>query len=419
MSPESARHFLPDAPSPEPVLSNYMPRQHTLLFILAIAAPLFAAGCGKNRDAAAPAAPPSAVEVGVVTLGTTAVSQTRELPGRTEAHRVAQVRARVNGIVQKRHFTEGADVKEGELLYQIDPAPYQAVLDSAKASLARAESNLKTASLQAERFKGLVAVNAVSKQQYDDAVAAVGTYTADVAAARAAITSAEIDLGYTKVTSPIAGRIGLSEVTEGAYVQAAQATLMATVQQLDPIYVNLVQPSAEVSRLKRALEKGTLKSGAEKGGAPVHLILEDGTAYEHAGALQFSDVTVDRTTGSVTLRALFPNPRGDLFPGMFVRARFEEGVNPQALLAPQQGVSRNYRGQPTAWVVTADNKAENRIIETGRTHGDQWIVTGGLNPGDKVIVTNLQRIRTGTPVTAVPWTPKTGAAGATDEKSKN
>ncbi len=372
-----------------------------IVFPLAVLGSLLLSGCRQSAPAGTPAGHP--VEVGVVTLGTAPVAQTRELPGRTAAHRIAQVRARVNGIVQKRFFTEGADVREGELLYQIDPAPYQAVLDSARAGLARAEANLTTARLQAARFKELVAVQAVSQQQYDDAVAAVGAYTAETAAARAAITSAEIDLGYTKVASPIAGRIGLSEVTEGAYVQAAQATLMATVQQLDPIYVNLVQPSAEVSRLKRALEKGILQSGAGKGGTPVRLLLEDGAAYEHAGALQFSDVTVDRATGSVTLRVLFPNPRGDLLPGMFVRARFDEGVNPEALLAPQQGVGRNYRGQPTAWVVTPDGKAENRVIETGPTHGDQWIVTGGLKPGDRVIVTNLQRIRAGTTVTPVPW----------------
>ncbi|OAM88570.1 efflux transporter periplasmic adaptor subunit [Termitidicoccus mucosus] len=372
-----------------------------LVLPLAVLGSLLLAGCRQSAPVGAPAGHP--LEVGVVTLGTAPVAQTRELPGRTAAHRIAQVRARVNGIVQKRFFTEGADVREGELLYQIDPAPYQAVLDSARASLARAEANLTTARLQAARFKELVAVQAVSQQQYDDAVAAVGAGTAEVAAARAAITSAEIDLGYTKVTSPIAGRIGLSEVTEGAYVQAAQATLLTTVQQLDPIYVNLVQPSAEVSLLKRALEKGILQSGAGRDGTPVRLLLEDGTAYEHAGALQFSDVTVDRATGSVTLRVLFPNPRGDLLPGMFVRARFDEGVNPETLLAPQQGVGRNYRGQPTAWVVTPDGKAENRVIETGPTHGDQWIVTGGLKPGDRVIVTNLQRIRAGTTVIPVPW----------------
>ncbi|MDR1279933.1 MAG: efflux RND transporter periplasmic adaptor subunit [Opitutaceae bacterium] len=335
------------------------------------------------------------------------MSLTRELPGRVEAHRVAQVRARVNGIVQKRLFVEGADVKEGELLYRIDPAPYQAVLDSAKASLARAEANLKTARLQAGRYKDLVALNAVSQQQYDDAEAAVGIHTADVAAARAAITAAEINLGYTQVTAPIAGRIGLSDVTEGAYVQAAQATLMATVQQLDPVYVNLVQPSAELSRIKRAMESGAWKQGATAadGKTAVHVTLEDGAAYPHEGALQFSDVTVDRATGSVTLRALVPNPRGDLLPGMFVRASFIEGTLPDALLVPQQAVSRNYRGQATTWVVTPDGKAVNRIIGATRTWGDQWIVTGGLEPGDKVVVNNLQRIRADMTVTTVPWTP--------------
>lgn len=381
-----------------------MTSKYTVLALIALAGPFLAAGCGKRQDSAAHAAAPAALEVGVVTIGTAVVPLTRELPGRVEAHRVAQVRARVNGIVLKRLFTEGTDVKEGELLYQIDPAPYQAVYDSARASLARAEANLKTATLQAARYKELVAVNAVSRQQYDDAVAAVGTYTADVASARAAITSAEIDLGYTRVTAPIAGRIGLSEVTEGAYVQASQANLMATIQQLDPIYVNLVQPSAEVSRIRRALEKGDMKPGTSTGETPIELILEDGTLYREKGGLQFSDITVDRTTGAVTLRALFPNRKGELLPGMFVRARFDEAVNPNAMLAPQQGVSRNYRGQPTVWLVTEDNKAENRVIETGRTYnGDQWVVTAGLKPGDQIIVNNLQRIHPGSAITPVPW----------------
>ncbi|HEY9250627.1 MAG TPA: efflux RND transporter periplasmic adaptor subunit [Rariglobus sp.] len=366
------------------------------------------AGCGKKT--AAPAAP-AAVEVDVVTIGTAPVAFTRELPGRTAARRIAQVRARVNGIVLTRHFTEGADVKKGDLLYEIDPAPYQAVLASAKASLARAEASLVSVKLQTERFKSLVATNAVSKQQYDDALAAVGIGAAEVAAANAAVLSAEIDLGYTRVVSPIDGRIGLAEVTEGAYVQAAQATLLATVQQIDPIYVNLVQPSSEASRLKREAESGRLTRDGD-GSPAITAILEDGTEYPLQGRLEFSDITVDRGTGSVTLRALFPNPKGDLLPGTFVRARYETGVIPQALLAPQQGITRNYRGEPTAYVVSDQGTAELRVLKTGRTYGDQWVVESGLRPGDRVIVTNLKRIRPGATVKAVPFQPKAAPAAA-------
>ncbi|HEY0946636.1 MAG TPA: efflux RND transporter periplasmic adaptor subunit [Opitutaceae bacterium] len=377
-------------------------RQPALPAFAAVAALFLSVGCSKSHG---PAGHAQAVEVDVVAVNTEAITLSRELPGRTAAHRIAQVRARVNGIVLKRHFSEGTDVREGELLYEIDPAPYEAALASAKASLARAEANLASIRLQAERFKGLVTTNAISKQQYDDAVAAVGIGTAEVAAARAAVLTAEIDLGYTKVTSPIYGRIGLADVTEGAYVQAAQATLLATVQQIDPIYVNLVQPSSEVARLKREIESGRLTRDAD-GRSPMTLILEDGTEYTVKGRLEFADISVDRGTGSVTLRALFPNPNGELLPGTFVRARYTAGINPDALLAPQQGVTRNYRGDPTAYVVSADGTAELRSLKTGRAHGDQWIVEEGLERGDRVIVTNLQRIRPGVPVKPVPFQPK-------------
>lgn len=369
------------------------------------------AGCGKKP--AVPAAP-AAVEVDVVTIGTAPVAFTRELPGRTAARRIAQVRARVNGIVLTRHFTEGSDVKKGDLLYEIDPAPYQAALASAKASLARAEASLVSVKLQTDRFKSLVATNAVSKQQYDDALAAVGIGEAEVAAARAAVLTAEIDLGYTRVVSPIDGRIGLAEVTEGAYVQAAQATLLATVQQIDPIYVNLVQPSSEAARLKREAESGRLTRDGN-GSPAITAIMEDGTEYPLQGRLEFSDITVDRGTGSVTLRALFPNPKGDLLPGTFVRARYETGVIPQALLAPQQGITRNYRGEPTAYVVSDQGIAELRVLKTGRTHGDQWVVESGLRPGDRVIVTNLKRIRPGATVKAVPFQPKAAPAAVSNQ----
>jgi membrane fusion protein (multidrug efflux system) len=355
------------------------------------------AGCGKK---AAPPAP-GPTEVGVVTLAPTSVTLTKELPGRTSAYRVAEVRARVNGIVLKRLFEEGSDVKEGQKLFVIDPSPYQAALDAAKAQLARAEATIAAARLQAQRHTELVAENAVSKQDYDDAVAALKASEADVAAGRAAVQTARINLGYTTVTAPVSGRIGRSAVTEGAYVQQAQATLLATVQQLDPVYVDLTQSSAEVLRLRRDLADGKLQR-AGRDQVKVKLVLDDGHEYGLDGALQFADVTVDPSTGSIGLRALFPNPRGELLPGMFVRARLDEGVNPEALLVPQQGVARDQKGQPTALVVNAEKKVERRQLVTERAIGDAWLVTGGLKAGDQVIVEGLQKVRPGAEVKPVP-----------------
>jgi membrane fusion protein (multidrug efflux system) len=365
------------------------------------------AGCSKKPAAAAPTGP---VEVGVVTLTTTSVTLTKELPGRTSAFRVAEVRARVNGIVQKRLFTEGADVKEGQALFAIDPAPYQAAHAGAKAQLARAEATVANARLQAQRFTELVRDNAVSRQEYDTAMAVLKASEADVAAGRAAVQTTRISLGYTTVTSPVSGRIGRSAVTEGAYVQQAQATLLATVQQLDPVYVDLTQSSAEALKLRRDLAEGRLQS-AGRGGAKVKLVLEDGREYALAGALQFSDVTVDPSTGSIGLRALFPNPRGELLPGMFVRARLEEGVNPRALLVPQQGVARDQKGLPTALVVNAQKKVERRQLVTERAVGDAWLVTSGVEAGEQVIVEGLQKVRPGADVKPVP-------AGAVKQASR-
>lgn len=364
---------------------------------IAIAAAVLA-GC--SRKPAQSAAPPP-VEVGVITLAPTSVTLTKELPGRTSAFRVAEVRARVNGIVLKRLFTEGADVREGQPLFKIDPAPYQAALEGAKAQLARAEANVTNARLQAQRYTELVADNAVSKQEYDNAMAALRATEADVAAGRAAVQAAQINLGYTTVTSPVSGRIGRSAVTEGAYVQASAATLLATVQQLDPVYVDLTQSSADVLRLRRDLDAGKLQS-AGQGKAKVTLVLEDGREYAEAGALQFTDVTVDPGTGSIALRAIFPNRHGELLPGMFVRARLDEGVNPEALLVPQQGVTRDQKGLPTALVVTPDKKVERRQLVTDRAVGDAWLVTSGLKPGDQVIVEGIQKVRPGVAVNPVP-----------------
>lgn len=375
-----------------------------LRFSISLAVALgLAAGCG-NKSVVAAA--PRPVEVGVVTLAPTSVTLTKELPGRTSAFRVAEVRARVNGIVLKRFFTEGSDVKEGQQLFAIDPAPYRAALDSAKAALARAEANAANARLQAERYTDLVRDNAISKQEYENAIAALKASDADAAAGRAAVQTARINLGYTTVTSPVRGRIGRSAVTEGAYVQQAQATLLATVQQLDPVYVDLTQSSVDALRLRRDLAEGKLES-AGQGQAKVKLVLEDGREYGLAGALQFTDVTVDPGTGSIALRALFPNPRGELLPGMFVRARLDQGVNPEALLVPQQGVTRDQKGLPTALVVNAGKKVERRQLVTERAIGDAWLVTSGLKAGDQVIVEGLQKVRPGVEVTPVP------AAGTT------
>jgi membrane fusion protein (multidrug efflux system) len=365
----------------------------------AAAALALLAACGRSGAKPAPAAGP--VEVGVVRLEPTAVTLTRELPGRTSAYRVAEVRARVNGIVLRRFFTEGSDVREGQKLFQIDPAPYQAALEGAKAALARAEVNVANARLQAKRNEELVEDRVVSRQEAENTTAAMKAAEADVAAARAAVQTAQINLGYTTVTSPVSGRIGRSAVTEGAYVQAGQATLLATVQQLDPVYVDLTQSTAELLKLRRDLESGKLQA-AGTGRAKVRLVTEDGREYGAEGVLQFADVTVDPSTGSVALRALFPNPKGELLPGMFVRARLAEGVNPQAILVPQVAVTRDQKGLPTALVVNAQNKVERRQLVADRAVGDAWLVTSGVQAGDQVIVEGIQKVRPGADVNPVP-----------------
>ena len=379
-----------------------------LALIVAACLMSFFSGCSKEEIAAAPRAP-GALDVGVQKIEPQSIPVYQELPGRTEPYRVAEVRARVDGIVLKRFFEEGTDVKTGELLFQIDPAPYEVVLQQAKASLARAEASLQSATLQEKRYAELVKTNAVSEQNYENAVAALQIAEADVAAAKAAINAAEINLGYTKVTAPIDGRIGLSAVTEGAYVRAGAATLLATVQQMDPIYVNLVQSSSELLKLKRALRKGNMKSEVlgdnTDGGPAVQLLFEDGSIYEQSGVFKFADVTVDKTTGAVTTRVVFPNPDMDLLPGIFVHARFEEAVLLDSALVPQHCLSRNYRGDAVVWVVV-DGKAQKRIVKAERTQEHDWIVTEGLAIGDQVIANNLQRLREGVPVNPIPWSPK-------------
>jgi membrane fusion protein (multidrug efflux system) len=359
-------------------------------------------GCGKPGGAPpGMGGPGGPLEVSVLTVAPTTVTLTQDLPGRISAFRVAEVRARVNGIVLHRLFTEGADVTEGQLLYEIDPAPYQAALDSALGTLARAEANVTTARLKEERYKQLLVAKAISKQDYDDAVANASSFDADVLSGKAAVQTAKINLGYTKVTSPVAGRIGISQVTEGAYVQTSAANLLATIQQLDPVYVDVTQASSDLLRLKHDLSAGHLKAD-ESGKARVKLIYENGEIYPEEGTLQFSDVTVNAMTNSVTVRAIFPNPHADLLPGMFVRARLEEGNRPDAILVPQMAITHNSKGEPTALVVGSNGTAELRVLQIPRAVGNQWLVGSGLKPGDQVIVDNLQRVRPGAPVKAVP-----------------
>jgi membrane fusion protein (multidrug efflux system) len=314
------------------------------------------------------------------------------------------VRPQVSGILKARLFEEGAEVQAGDVLYQIDPALFEASYNSARAALARSEATLAAARLRNDRAAELVKRNAVSVQEAEDASAAYKQALASVAADRATVEAARINLGYASVTAPISGKIGRSSVTQGALVTANQGSPLATIQQIHPIYIDITQSSMDMLRLRRNTESGMLRSSGDDS-TKVTLLLEDGAAYAEEGQLQFSEVSVDPSTGSVTLRALVPNPGCDLLPGMFVRASFIEGTLPDALLVPQQAVSRNYRGQATAWLVTPDGKAHNRIIGATRTWGDQWIVTSGLEPGDKVVVNNLQRIRPDMTVTTVPWTP--------------
>ena len=356
-----------------------------------LALPLVLAACARGEQASPSARPP---QVTVVTVHRQSVPVTIELPGRTSAYLVAQVRARVDGIVLRQDAKEGSVVKAGQRLYQIDPAPYAAALASAEASLQKAQANLVSQNATLERYKVLLERNAVSRQDNDNAIAAQGQGAADVAAGKAAVDIAKINLGYTNVVSPIAGRAGITQVTPGAYVRVSQATLMNTVQQIDPIKVDLTQSNVEGLRLRSDYASGKLKPNGAAA-AKVTLLLEDGTQYSRGGTLQFTDITVDQSTGSVTVRVLFPNPDGVLLPGMFVRARIEEGVRENAFLVPQVGVTHDPQGKATALVVGRDDKVTVRSLRLAGTKGDQWIVEGGLQDGDRVIVAGLQRVQPG------------------------
>lgn len=361
---------------------------------LIVAAALLTGCDGQNDQQQHPQSP----QVSVYTVKSAPLAVTTELPGRTDAFRVAEVRPQVSGIILRRNFTEGSDVKAGDSLYQIDPATYQAAYDNAKGELAKAQAAANIAHLTVKRYVPLVGTQYVSKQEYDQAVATAQQADASVVAAQAGVESARINLAYTKVTSPIEGRIGKSSVTEGALVTNGQATALATVQQLDPIYVDVTQPSSDFMRLKQSsLQKGD-------GSSTVELLMENGQPYPLKGTLQFSDVTVDESTGSITLRAIFPNPKHLLLPGMFVRARIDEGVQPDAILVPQQGVTRTPRGDATVLVVNDKNQVESRTVVAPQAIGDRWLITEGLKNGDRVIVSGLQKARPGTTVVATPDT---------------
>jgi membrane fusion protein (multidrug efflux system) len=327
---------------------------------------------------------------------------TTELPGRTNAYQTSDVRPQVNGIIKARLFTEGSNVRAGQLLYQIDPAPYQAAYDQSKAVLANAQAAETTDRLKAQRYAELIKINAVSKQDYDDAVAADQQAQATVAQNKASLEAARINLDYTHVKAPISGRIGRSAVTPGSLAVSGQTTALATIQSLDPIYVDVSESADEVLRLKGEMASGRL-SNAGAASAKVKLVLSDGTAYPQEGQLRFSEALVDTSTGSVTLRAVFPNPQALLLPGMFVRAELNEGVATNVILAPQQAISRNDKGEATAYVVDAHNTAQLRVLTTSRAVGDKWLVTSGLNPGDHLIVDGLLMIHMpGQPVSPVP-----------------
>ncbi len=371
--------------------------------------------CGKPPGGPPPAA--GTPVLGVMTVRTEPVELHTELPGRTSPYQIADVRPQVNGIVKARNFREGSDVKAGQVLYQINPASYQAAYDSSVAALAKAEASVKTARLKASRYKELVAIKAVSQQDYDDAVASLGEAEADVGSARANVQTSRINLDYAKVDAPISGRIGKSSVTPGALVTASQTTALTTIQQLDPIYVDVTQSSTNWLNLKEALANGELQKSGN--GAKVRLILENGRTYAQEGTLQFSDVTVNQDTGAITLRAVFPNPKADLLPGMYVRAVLQEGVRQQGLLVPQQAVSRDGAGKPVAFVVNAQGVVEQRALVTDRAIGDKWLVSSGLKEGDQLVVDGQQSAKAGAKVKVVPWSPKatvasTGTASGTN-----
>jgi membrane fusion protein (multidrug efflux system) len=379
---------------------SFRPRLMTAgLFLAAL---LTACGQGSGSAGAAGGGAPPPPEVGVVTVALGEVGLFNELPGRLEASRVAQVRARAAGIVQQRLFQEGSDVRAGQPLFRIDAAPYQASLSSAQAAVARAQANLGQATALAERYKPLVEANAISKQEYANAVAAQKTAEAEVAAGRAAVQTAQINLNYASVVAPISGRIGRALVTEGALVGQGEATPLAVVQQINPLYVNFTQPASEALKLRQAFDQGRLKRATGASGAAVRVILEDGSEYPQPGRLLFSDLTVDPTSGQITLRAEVPNPSGSLLPGLYVRVRLEQAKAGNAMLLPQQAVTRSGQGD-SVMVVAPDGKVAPRPVKVGGDQGGQWVILDGLKPGEQVMVDGFQKLRPNSPVKPVPW----------------
>jgi len=368
--------------------------------------------CG---DKAPPSGPPPAPEVGVVTVAPRTLDVPTELPGRVEAARVAQVRARVTGIVQKRLFAEGSDVKAGQVLYRIDPAPYQAALDSAKASLAKAQANAQQAAGLLNRYKPLREANAISQQDFVNASSAAAQADADVAAAKAAVQTAQLNLDYASVTAPISGRIGQALVTEGALVSASEATQLALIQQVDAVYVNFTQPVSDITRLRKAFASGKSRSLGVT--IPVRIVLDDGSELAQAGQLLFSDLTVDPTSGQVNVRARVPNADGALMPGMYVRGRIAQQQVGSAVLLPQQAVQRTTQND-TVMVVGAEGRPSARVVRLGGNEGGNWIVLDGLKPGEQVIVDGFQKIRPGAAVKPVPWSASAPAAPAASAASR-
>ena len=385
-------------------------RQTLRLFIkLAVSAVSMSVLCGCGKPPGGPPPVAGTPEVGIVSVRLQRAVFDTELPGRTVPFLIADVRPQVNGIIQTRTFREGSDVKAGDVLYTINPETYKATHQSNIAALAKARATLKSTQLKTERYKELVSIRAVSQQDFDDVTSTLGETEADVASAKANVESSSINLAYTKIQAPISGRIGKSAFTPGALVTASQTSELATIQQLDPIYVDVTQPSVALLRLKREMAAGNLQKSSENA-ARVQLRLEDGSLYPLQGTLEFSDVTVDQNTGAITLRAIFPNPKGDLLPGMYVRAVLHEGEKADALLVPQQAVSRDTTGNAIGYVVRADNTLERRQLMTERAVGRQWLISSGLKPGDKLVVDGQQRAAEGVAVTTVDWHPAPAAA---------
>ena len=380
-------------------MNKYLAIRSTVFFSLCIPLIFMMAGCRQSENE--PKAKVEIVpEVGVVTIKLQAQSIVTELPGRTVARMIAEIRPQVGGIIQKRAFVEGANVKAGDLLYQIDPAVYRAAYDSAQANVRKSEANLASLKSKAERYAELVKINAVSKQDNDDINALFKQGEADLLLTQAALQTARINLNFTKIVAPISGRVDVSAVTPGALVTANQDVVLTRIQQLDPIFVDITQSSNELLRLKREMANGDLKK-ASASEAPIRVILEDGSVYSHEGILKFSGVTVNPTSGAVTLRAIVPNNEGLLLPGMYVRARIREAVNENAIVVPQQSVSRNAQGEATVLVVNAESKVEVRVIAADKSIGNQWLVTEGLTAGEQVIVDGMQKAKVGDKVKAI------------------